>query len=76
MHKMNKVINVVLVFRDTKEMFLLSRALEEKTMELINQKNKMDAIFNSNIEGTFTIDNNWEITSFNRSGGKNHRVQN
>lgn len=65
-----KVISVVLVFRDTKEMLNLAEDLEEKTTELIDQKNKLDAIFNSNIEGTFTIDNEWNVTSFNLSAEK------
>ncbi|WKZ69511.1 MAG: sigma 54-interacting transcriptional regulator [Melioribacteraceae bacterium] len=65
-----KVISVVLVFRDTKEMLNLAKDLEEKTTELIDQKNKLDAIFNSNIEGTFTIDNEWNVTSFNLSAEK------
>lgn len=45
------VVSSVLVFRDTKEMLSLAEDLEEKTTELLNQKNKLDAIFNSNIEG-------------------------
>lgn len=61
------VTSVVLVFRDTHEMLSLSRELQLKTSELVDQRNKLDAIFNSNIEGTFTIDNDWNITSFNNS---------
>jgi PAS domain S-box-containing protein len=68
--KENSVLSVVFVFRDTKEMLSLSSVLEERTLELIDQKNKLDAIFNSNIEGTFTIDNNWNVTSFNSSAEK------
>jgi PAS domain S-box-containing protein len=64
------VSSVVFVFRDTREMLVLSEELQEKTIELINQNNKLDAIFNSNIEGTFTIDNDWNITSFNTSAEK------
>ena len=33
----------------------------------MTKKNKLDAIFNSNIEGTFTIDQEWNVTSFNTS---------
>lgn len=62
-----KIISVVFVFRDTFEMLAMAEELELKTKELIEQKNRMDAIFNSNIEGTFTIDNDWNITSFNNS---------
>lgn len=68
--KEDSVLSVVFVFRDTKEMLSLSEELEERTLELIDQKNKLDAIFNSNIEGTFTIDNDWNITSFNTSAEK------
>lgn len=68
--KENNTLSVVFVFRDTREMLLLSDELEEKTSELIDQKNKLDAIFNSNFEGTFTIDNEWNITSFNTSAEK------
>jgi PAS domain S-box-containing protein len=66
----NSVLSVVFVFRDTREMLSLSDDLEEKTLELVDQKNRLDAIFNSNIEGTFTIDNDWNITSFNTSAEK------
>jgi PAS domain S-box-containing protein len=68
--KDDSVLSVVFVFRDTKEMLSLSDELEERTLELIDQKNKLDAIFNSNIEGTFTIDNDWTVTSFNTSAEK------
>lgn len=68
--KENSVLSVVFVFRDTKEMLALSSELEQRTIELIDQKNKLDAIFNSNIEGTFTIDNDWNVTSFNSSAEK------
>lgn len=64
------VLSVVFVFRDTNEMLSLSQELETKTNELIDQKNKLDAIFNSNIEGTFTIDSDWNVTSFNNSAEK------
>ena len=71
MHKgKDNIIGVVFVFRDTKEMLLLAKELEKKTTQLINERNKLEAIFNSNIEGTFTIDNNWFITSFNKSAEK------
>jgi PAS domain S-box-containing protein len=65
-----KVLSVVFVFRDTMEMLTLAEEIHEKTSELIDQKNRLDAIFNSNIEGTFTIDNDWNVTSFNRSAEK------
>jgi PAS domain S-box-containing protein len=65
--KDNLVISVVFIFRDTNEMVSMAENIRAKTDELIDQKNKLDAIFNSNIEGTFTIDNEWNITSFNTS---------
>lgn len=68
--KDNSVLSVVLVFRDTNEMLKMAEDVEAKTQELIDQKNKLDAIFNSNIEGTFTIDHDWNITSFNLSAEK------
>ncbi|MBN1633349.1 MAG: sigma 54-interacting transcriptional regulator [Ignavibacteria bacterium] len=64
------VTSVVFVFRDTNEMYELTEELREKTSELINQRNRLDAIFNSNIEGTYTIDEDWNITSFNTSAEK------
>ncbi len=48
----------------------LSDDLAAKNQELIDQRNKFEAIFNSNIEGTFTIDNEWNITAFNNSAEK------
>ena len=68
--KDGKVLSAVFVFRNTNEMLSMAEEIEAKTLELINQKNKLDAIFNSNIEGTFTIDDNWNITSFNQSAEK------
>ncbi len=64
------VLSAVFVFRDTKEMLTLSEEIETKATELIDQKNRLDAIFNSNIEGTFTIDPDWNVTSFNSSAEK------
>lgn len=68
--KDGSALSVVFVFRDTNEMLSLSEELESRTYELIDQKNILDAIFNSNIEGTFTIDNKWNVTSFNASAEK------
>jgi len=68
--KSDSVISVVLVFRNTREMLSMAEGLNQKTSELIDQRNKLDAIFNSNIEGTFTIDNEWNVTSFNSSAEK------
>ena len=62
-----KIISAVVVFRDTKEMSLMAEELSARTSELIDSQNKMEAVFNSNIEGTFTIDNDWTVTAFNNS---------
>ncbi|MFO7447944.1 MAG: sigma 54-interacting transcriptional regulator [Ignavibacteriaceae bacterium] len=63
-------IGVIAVFRDTQEMLSLYNLLDEKNNEIIEEKNKLETIFNSLLEGTFTINSNWEITSFNRSAEK------
>ena len=68
--KDGQVVSTVFVFRDTEEMLLLAETIESTTMELYNERNKLNAIFNSNIEGTFTIDKDWNITSFNDSAEK------
>lgn len=66
----SEVLSVVFVFRDTKEMLLMAKEIHGKTLELSEQKSRLDAIFNSSIEGTFTIDNDWIITAFNKSAEK------
>ncbi|MFC2089042.1 sigma-54 interaction domain-containing protein, partial [Calditrichota bacterium] len=66
----NDIVSIVFVFRDTKEMESMVKSLQDKSIEILNEKNKLEAIFNSRSEGTFTIDNDWNITSFNRSAEK------
>ena len=61
------IIGVIVVFRNTEEMISLFNAFKEKSRENLDEKNKLEAIFNSRWEGTFTIDKNWTITSFNRA---------
>ena len=63
----NTIASVVFIFRDIREMLSLVKSLEEKNIESLDRKNMLEAIFDSRLEGTFTIDNNWEITSFNRA---------
>jgi PAS domain S-box-containing protein len=63
----NSISSVVLIFRDTTEMLDLFESLNEKVIESENRKNMLEAIFESRIEGTFTIDNDWVITSFNHA---------
>ncbi|MBL1214046.1 MAG: sigma 54-interacting transcriptional regulator [Ignavibacteriae bacterium] len=60
-------IGIILVFRDTQETLFLYNALDEKNKEILEEKNKLETIFNSLLEGTFTINTEWEITSFNQS---------
>lgn len=64
------VIGILIVFRNTLETLSLYNALEEKSKEIIEEKNKLETIFNSLLEGTFTVNTNWEITSFNRAAEK------
>ena len=64
------IIGIALVFRNTEEMLSLTETIQEKTQALLDEKNKLDAIFNSNIEGTFTIDMEWNVASFNKSAEK------
>lgn len=66
-HRADKIVSLIFTFRDIYEMSALTDKLEARTQELLDERNKLDAIFNSHIEGTFTIDHNWNITSFNIS---------
>ncbi len=61
------IVGVVFVFRNTREMASMVQSLREKTLEILNERNRLQAIFNSRVEGTFTIDKEWKITSFNAS---------
>ena len=61
------IVGIVLIFRNTQEMAAMAQSLREKTREILDERNRLQAIFNSRIEGTFTIDNQWVITSFNAS---------
>jgi len=65
-----EIVSVVFIFRDLKEMLSLVQSVKEKSAEILNEKNKLEAIFNSKTEGTFTIDENWVITSFNNAAMK------
>jgi PAS domain S-box-containing protein len=66
----NEIISVVFVFRDANEMIKLSRSLENKIQETVDEKNRFENIFHGVSEGIFTIDNEWNIQSFNRSAEK------
>jgi PAS domain S-box-containing protein len=64
-HPDQGIIGVIVVFRNMDEMVALIEALEDKSKEILDEKNKLEAIFNSRLEGTFTINKDWVITSFN-----------
>jgi len=61
------VLGAIIVFRNMKEMLSLTQELHKKNREILDERNKLVAIFNCRLEGTFTIDNNWTITSFNNA---------
>jgi PAS domain-containing protein len=61
------IIGIIFVFRNMEDMITLLGNLEDKSREILDLKNKLETIFNSRIEGTFTIDKNWNITLFNSS---------
>lgn len=63
----NDVIGIIVMFRDIEELRTLYNLITEKNNEIKEEKNKLEIIFNSLLEGTFTINSDWEITSFNRS---------
>ncbi len=62
-----KVIGAIINIKDLSEIKCLIKELNKKNEEILDEKNKSEAILNSISEGLFTIDNNWKITSFNRS---------
>lgn len=61
------IIGIIVVFRDIAEIENLYNSLKEINSEVIEEKNKLETIFNSLLEGTFTIDSDWRITSFNKA---------
>jgi PAS domain S-box-containing protein len=63
----NEIISVVFVIRDANEMITLSESLQHKIQETVDEKNRFENIFHGVSEGIFTIDNDWNIQSFNRS---------
>ena len=62
-----KIKGAAFVFQDKSKKRALYDLLEEKTLDLTLERNKLHAIFNSRIEGTFTVDKDCRITAFNRS---------
>ncbi|GMU98613.1 MAG: hypothetical protein AMXMBFR51_13500 [Ignavibacteriota bacterium] len=61
------IIGLIIVFRDINEVISLYHSLDQKNIEIIEEKNKLETIFNSLLEGTFTINSQWKITSFNKA---------
>ena len=66
----DEIISVVFVIRDANEMKKLSESLQEKIQETVDEKNRFENIFHGVSEGIFTIDNDWNIKSFNRAAEK------
>lgn len=66
----DKIISVVFLIRDANEMIKLSESLQDKIQEAVAEKNRFENIFHGVSEGVFTVDNEWNIKSFNRSAEK------
>jgi PAS domain S-box-containing protein len=66
----DEIISIVFVFRDANEMIKLSQSLQNNIQETVDEKNRFENIFHGVSEGIFTIDNEWNIKSFNRSAEK------
>ena len=64
------IAGAVLTFRDLTEMDRLARELLVRNRELLWERNKLTAILNSITDGVFTIDSEWQVTSFNRAAEK------
>ncbi|MDP8240240.1 MAG: sigma 54-interacting transcriptional regulator [Candidatus Hatepunaea meridiana] len=57
----------IFVFHNPDKIISLRDSIEEQSRELLDERNKLNAIFNSRMEGTFTVDKECIITTFNRS---------
>ncbi len=60
------IIGAIIAFHDSEEIKSLFNNLYEKTKELNSKSNLLETIFNCRQEGIFSINKNWEITSFNK----------
>ncbi len=60
------MVGAIIVFHDSEEINYLFNNLREKTKELNSKSNLLETIFNCRQEGIFSINKNWEITSFNK----------
>jgi PAS domain S-box-containing protein len=65
-----EIEGVAFVFSDMDKVNEIVRSLQAMNNEVIEEKNKLEAIFHSRSEGTFTIDRDWTVTSFNRAAEK------
>jgi len=65
-----EIEGVAFVFSDMDKISGMVRSMEAMNNEVIEEKNKLEAIFHSRSEGTFTIDRDWTVTSFNRAAEK------
>ena len=57
----------IVTMRDVEEVARLARELCERQGELVEEKQKLEAILESIADGVFTVDGDWRITSFNRA---------
>ncbi len=60
----------LLAIHEPETQLRLQDTLAQQTHQLLAERNKLTAIFNSRLEGTFTTDQNCIITTFNRSAEK------
>ena len=61
------IAGAVVTFRDVGEMKRLVDALSQRNVEIVLERDKLDAILNSITDGVFTIGEDWRVFSFNRA---------
>jgi PAS domain S-box-containing protein len=61
---------IAFIFNDIENINNFLNSLTVNNNDIIEEKNKLEAIFQSRSEGTFTIDTDWTVTSFNRAAEK------
>ena len=62
----NGIVGAIIVFHDSSEINLLYNDLKQKTNELNYKSSLLETVLNCHQEGIFSIDKNWEITTFNQ----------
>ena len=65
--KQGKVVGVVETFRNLAEVRDLTARLSQVNREVLREKDKLSAIMNSITDGAFTVNQEFRITSFNKS---------